>query len=195
MRPLHTIALAAALGLAACTHASSPKPASPDPLARASAKMLLERGKAFAAAGDTVRAEQYLVAASGRGAPDREVVPVLLATCIRGQRYRAALGHAERFLARKPRDRRLLHLSAVLYLATGAPDQARATLERLVRVSPDAPEPRFLLAQAHTELGQPRQAAPQLKKYLALDPSGPRAREARDWLKAWRHVRRSRRHR
>lgn len=194
MKPLCSIAILAALGLGACGHGSTRRGAAPDPLASASARLLLRRGRAFARAGDTVRAEQYLVAASTRGAPDRVVLPLLLDTCIRGQRFRAALAHAERFLARRPDDRALRQLSGVLYLAVGAPDQARAAFERVVAAAPDDPEPRYLLALAHQELGQPRRAAPQLRRYLDLTPAGPRADEARGWLDADRDARR-RRHR
>ncbi|HWM87276.1 MAG TPA: tetratricopeptide repeat protein [Kofleriaceae bacterium] len=193
MKRLHSIALTFALGLAACGHSQPAKPRSPDPLAGASAKLLLERGRHFAAGGDTIRAEQYFVAASRRGADDAVVVPLLLDTCIRGQRFRAALVHAERFLEHSPRDRALRQMSAVLYLATGQPDKARDALERVVAVAPDEPEPRYLLAVAHTELGQPRRAAPHLRRYLALSPSGERSEEARSWLRAARAVRRQKR--
>jgi len=202
MRQLLSIALLTALGLAACGHGSTPKPRSPDPLTTAPAKLLLRRGKAFAAAGDTIRAEQYLVAASRRGAADRDVVPALLDACIRGQRFRAALAHAERFLSRRPRDRRLHHVTASLYLAVGEPDRARDALERLVDIAPDAPEPHYLLAMAHQQLDDPRAASRELRNYLELEPRGPLAREARKWLEASgeeeprsrrRHRRRSRR--
>jgi len=185
MKPSRSIAVTALAlaGLAACGHGSAVRSPAPDPLASASASMLLQRGRAFAAAGDTIRAEQYLVAAASKGAADRDVLPALLEVCIRGQRYRAALVHVEAYLVRRPNDRALLQLSAVLYLTTGSPDQARAALERVVRAVPDEPEPRYLLALAHQELGQPRQAAPQLRRYLSLSPSGTRAQEAKAWLR------------
>lgn len=195
MRTLHSIVLLAALVAGACAHGPETKPAARDPLASAPASLLMKRGRAFAAAGDTIRAEQYLLAASNRGAPDRKVVPLLLQVCIRGQRFRAALGHAEFYLARNPDDRALRQLSAVLYLATGAPDKARTALERVVASAPDEPEPRFLLAMAHRELGQPLRARPHLRRYLSLDPAGSRAHEARSWLKADRAERKARRHR
>jgi predicted Zn-dependent protease len=190
MRTLHSIVLLAALAVTACAHGSSERAPARDPLASAPASLLLKRGRAFAAAGDTIRAEQYLLAASSRGAPDDKVVPLLLQVCIRGQRFRAALGHAELYLTRRPDDRALRQLSAVLYLATGSPDKARTALERVVAAAPDEPEPRFLLAMAHRELGQPRRAAPHLRHYLSLDPEGTRADEARTWLRAQRKARR-----
>jgi predicted Zn-dependent protease len=194
MKPLCSIAILAALALAACGGDSARRAAAPDPLQSASAGMLLRRGRAFARSGDTVRAEQYLVAASRRGAPDRKVLPLLLDTCIRGQRFRAALAHAERFLVRRPDDVRLRQLSGVLYLAVGAPDRARAAFERVVAAAPDDPEPRYLLALAHQELGQPRRAAPEMRRYLDLMPTGPRADDARAFLEEDRAARR-RRHR
>ena len=105
-----TLAAFAGLGLAClwaggtgCASRAPAAPGNPDPLASAPAALLLERGRAFAAAGDTIRAEQYLVAAMRRGAEDHKVAPVLIGTCIRGQRYRAALAHTERFVRRHPR--------------------------------------------------------------------------------------------
>lgn len=190
MNQVRSIAVFAALGMAACGHGSVARRPAPDPLATASAAMLLERGRAFAAAGDSIRAEQYLVAAASRGASDRDVLPALLAVCIRGQRYGAALRHVERYLARRPNDRALLQLSAVLYLSTGSPERARVALERVVKAAPDEPEPRYLLARAHRELGQPRRAAPQLRRYLSLEPGGSQAREAKAWLRARRAARR-----
>jgi predicted Zn-dependent protease len=181
---LISIALFAALGLTACGH-SKPEPKRPaDPLKTASAALLLRRGRAFAEAGDTIRAEQYLVAASRRGAKDRDVVPPLMDACIRGQRFRAALGHAERFLGRRPKDHRLRQLAASLYLATGQPDQAVQALEYVVEDEPEEPQPRYLLAMAHQQLDDPDSAVRELRTYLELQPTGPLAREARKWLEA-----------
>lgn len=182
---LISIALFALLGLAACGgHSTAKPPRSPDPLKTASADLLLRRGRAFAEAGDTIRAEQYLVAASRRGAKDRDVVPALMDACIKGQRYRTALAHAERFLARRPRDIRLRQLTASLYLATGEVEQAREALEYLVEDEPDRAQPHYLLAMAHQQLDDSDSAARELRVYLDLEPSGPLAREARKWLKA-----------
>jgi predicted Zn-dependent protease len=181
---LISIALFAALGLAACGH-SKPEPKRPaDPLKTASASLLLKRGRAFAADGDTIRAEQYLVAASRRGAKDRDVVPPLMDACIRGQRFRAALAHAERFLARRPQDHRLRQLAASLYMATGQPDQAVQALEYIVEEEPEEPQPRYLLAMAHQQLDDTDSAVRELRTYLELQPTGALAREARKWLEA-----------
>jgi predicted Zn-dependent protease len=139
-----------------CGHATPAAPANPDPLASAPAELLLKRGRAYAAAGDTIRAEQYLVAASRRGAGDHLVAPVLIGTCIRGQRYRAALAHTERFVRRHPRDIQLRQLSAVLYMATGSPHRAEAALRKVVADHPDEPRPRKLLARAEREVQRMR---------------------------------------
>jgi len=185
---LHSIAVfgafAALVSAAGCAHGPPARPRASDPLAGASADLLLRRGRAFAAAGDTIRAEQYLVAAENRGARTDEVLPVLLDVCIRGQRYRAALAHAERYLTGRPNDRALLQMSAVLYLATGAPEKARAALERVVASAPNEAETRYLLAVAHRDLGEPDRADSQFRLYLVLAPGGPRAAEASAWLKS-----------
>ncbi|HTE51994.1 MAG TPA: tetratricopeptide repeat protein [Kofleriaceae bacterium] len=164
MRPTRSLLVSALAALAfatlwaggsGCSHAPPPSGAT-DPLARAPADLLLRRGRAFAAAGDTIRAEQYLVAASHRGAEDRFVAPILIGTCIRGQRYRAALAHIERFVRRHPRDIQLRQLSAVLYLATGSPDRAQVALRRVIEAAPDEPRPRRLLARAEREMQRMR---------------------------------------
>ena len=162
MRPNRSL-LVVALGLATlwaggtgCASRAPAAPGNPDPLASAPAELLLKRGRAFASAGDTIRAEQYLVAAMRRGAEDHEVAPVLIGTCIRGQRYRAALAHTERFVRRHPRDIQLRQLSAVLYMATGSPHRAEAALRKVVEDHPDEPRPRKLLAMAEREVERMR---------------------------------------
>jgi len=183
MTNLRTMALALALaGTAACSHSQPARPHSPDPLASAPVSLLLKRGRAFAAAGDTIRAEQYLVAASNRGARYRDVVPLLLQTCIRGQRFRAALAHAEHFLARRPQDDKLRQMTGVLYLATGSPDRAREALETVIEDSPESAEPHYLLAMAHQQMGDQRLAVRELRAFLELEPTGAMARSARAWL-------------
>jgi tetratricopeptide (TPR) repeat protein len=185
MKQLSTIALVTALAaLSACGHSQPAQPRSADPLAAAPVSLLLKRGRAFAAAGDTIRAEQYLVAASNRGARYRDVVPLLLQTCIRGQRFRAALAHAEHYLARRPQDEKLRQMTGVLYLATGAPDRAREALEAVIEDSPDEAEPHYLLAMAHQQMGEHRLAARELRAFLDIEPNGAMARSARSWLDA-----------
>src|SRR5690242_11039423 len=63
---------------------------------------LLERGKAFAAIGDTTRAEEYLAAALDQGADPQKVMPLLLQVCVQTGRYRSAIQHAENHLRKHP---------------------------------------------------------------------------------------------
>src|SRR4051812_5964912 len=67
---------------------------------------LVDRGKAFAAVGDTTRAEEYLAAALDQGADPRDVLPLLLQVCVSTGRYRSAIQHAENHLRKHPNDMR-----------------------------------------------------------------------------------------
>ena len=58
------------------------------------------RGLALLEQGDHVRAEQYLMLAQRSGYDEHALIEPLLASCIAGNRLRAALGHADRYLAR-----------------------------------------------------------------------------------------------
>jgi predicted Zn-dependent protease len=178
-----------------CSHAP-PAPANPDPLASAPAELLLRRARAFNAAGDTIRAEQYLIAASNRGAEDRDVAPILIGTCIRGQRYRTALMHVERFVRRHPRDIQLRQMAAVLYLATGSPHRAAEALREVVEDHPDEPRPRKLLALAEREVqrmrdGDDLDAPTRFDAAYQLDDDEPAA-EARPAKRAKKHKARRR---
>lgn len=184
-----------------CASRAPAAPENPDPLASAPAELLLQRGRAFAAAGDTIRAEQYMVAAMHRGAPDHQVASVLIGTCIRGQRYRAALAHTERFVRRHPRDIQLRQLSAVLYMATGSPHRAEAALRKVVEDHPDEPRPRKLLALAEREVermrdGDDLEDTDRLSPIEAIDEGEPaRATSAKKKARRRGKARRSRRSR
>ena len=74
---------------------------------------LLDRGKAFAAVGDTTRAEEYLTAALDQGADARQVMPLLLEVCVRTGRYRSAIQHGEDHLRKHPEDRLLYQCTKI----------------------------------------------------------------------------------
>jgi len=96
------------------------------------AKILFERGKAFAAVGDHTRAEEYLAASMDAGADPREVLPLLLDVCVRTGRYRSAIQHAENHLHRHPNDFETRVMVGALYTAINEGKQARAQLEKVL---------------------------------------------------------------
>jgi predicted Zn-dependent protease len=184
----------AALALtAAC--AATPRPRAPvDPLAGVGGAELYRIGMAEAQAGDTLRAEQYLAAALVRGYDDA-MIP-LLRICVTGERYGAALRYAQNRLHARPDDWQLRYLTAELMGAVGRYDDEREQLETLVSEVSDRPEPHFALARVYERDGRPRRAATHYRRYLALAPTGPYAREARRKVAELRqhHRRHRRRH-
>jgi len=77
------------------------------------------RGLALLEQGDHVRAEQYLMLAQRAGYDEHALIDPLLTSCIVGNRLRAALSHAERYLARYGGAARVRHVKAALERALG----------------------------------------------------------------------------
>lgn len=142
--------------------------------------MLVERGKAFAAAGDSTRAEEYLSAALDHGADPHQVLPLLLDVCVQTGRYRSAALHAENQLRRHPDDVRTRFVLGTLYAALGDTKEAHGELARVVQAKPNE-------AKAHYALGVLARdnendvvgADKEFREYLRLDPRGEHAEEAR----------------
>src|SRR5512142_3487985 len=63
---------------------------------------LVEEGKAYAALGDTTRAEQYFSMALNRGADESVVVPLIVKVCVRDGRYELAIDYASRYAQKHP---------------------------------------------------------------------------------------------
>lgn len=167
------------LVLAACATAGGERPpAAQEP------QVLFERGVAAHRSGDTTVAEQYLMAALERGHPPAEVIPILLATCIAGDRFDTALHYARGQLLKNPRNWRLRYLVATLHLATGQDERALDETQRMVEEEPDRPEPRYLLGViGRDHLRDDALATRAFREYLALDPEGAHASEARRFLR------------
>lgn len=141
---------------------------------------LLAEGRAFAAVGDTTRAEQYLAAALAGGGDDHAIVPLLIDVCVHDGRFRSAIEYAEPFVAKHPQDTRARYLLGTLYDGIGAFDRARAEYESVLATKPDAPEPHWALGVLlRDELKDPLLADAQFREYLRLSPSGEHADEAR----------------
>jgi tetratricopeptide (TPR) repeat protein len=141
---------------------------------------LIARGKAFAAVGDTTRAEEYYAAALDAGAADKDVVPLLLEVCVRDQRYRAAIEYARSYVERHPDDIRGRYILGTLYQAVGDGKSARSELEVVVSKAPEQADPHFALALVLRDDERDLVAAEgQFREYLRLAPNGAHAEEAR----------------
>ena len=141
---------------------------------------LVERGKAFAAAGDLVRAEQYLAAALTVGGDERVVVPLLVRVCVASHHYRLASDYADQLLARNPNDSRLRLLVGALYVSIGSPARAREHLERAARELPSDGDVQFAVAVFfRDDLADKAAADPYFREYLRLQGNGAHAAEAR----------------
>lgn len=145
---------------------------------------LLAEGKALAALGDSVRAEQYLAAALAGGGNDKEIVPILVQVCVNDGRLRSAIEYAEPYVQRHPDDTRARYLLGTLYGGIGAFDRARTEYEAVIAAKPDVPEPHWALALLlRDDVNDPTNATVQFREYLRLAPTGPHADEARASIK------------
>ncbi|MCB9598988.1 MAG: tetratricopeptide repeat protein [Sandaracinus sp.] len=159
------------------------RPAMPDPLGDVQAEELYGHGAALAQQGDTVRAEQYVVAAIERGYPVGDALPLLIEVCVASNRLSSALSHAEPFLREHPGQWPLRHVVGTLYLGLGRVDDAQREFERVVSEAPDAAMPHFHLGMLLYETRGDRDAArPHLERYLELAPEGRHVAEARSVL-------------
>jgi tetratricopeptide (TPR) repeat protein len=146
---------------------------------------LIARGKAFAALGDTTRAEEYYAAALENGGDEREVMKLLLEVCVRDGRYRAAIEYARPYMQRHPDDVRCRYVLGTLYQAVSEPKNARSELEIVVKSLPEEAEPHFALAMVLRDDERDLVAAEdQFREYLRLAPNGNHAEEARASLMA-----------
>lgn len=141
---------------------------------------LVASGRAYADAGDLVRAEQYFVAALDHGADYDKVLPLLLRVCLASNHYRYAIDHVEVALARDPTNSRLRFVSGSLYLLVGAHGTARERLEQAARELGDDPEVQFQVAAFfRDDLADKVNADRYFRHYLRIAPKGNHATEAR----------------
>ena len=96
------------------------------------ASKLFQRGRAFAATGDSTRAEQYFAAAISMGGDERVILPMLLTVCIQDGRYRVAIEYASTYLQKHPMDVPVRMLLGTLYSAIGDATNARRELDRVL---------------------------------------------------------------
>jgi tetratricopeptide (TPR) repeat protein len=168
--------------LAGCAAHSEARSAARSPeQAPNEATLLVQKGKAAVASGDTVRAEQYFTLAIARGAGESVVLKDLLAACIGGSRLRGALDHALPYLQKHPDDDDLRYLVASLYDSLGQRQQATTQLERLLHRNSGHADAHYLAGILASE-EEPEQAREHFRQYLDLQPQGPRAAEVRGRL-------------
>ncbi len=141
---------------------------------------LLDRGRAFAAVGDTTRAEEYLAAALDQGADAREVMPLLFEVCVRTGRYRSAIQHGENHLRKHPDDVRTRFIVGTLYVAIGETKEAKSNLEAVATARPNDAKAHYALAVlARDNENDVVEADRQFREYLRIEPNGAQAEEAR----------------
>jgi Flp pilus assembly protein TadD len=145
--------------------------------------LLIRKARAYASIGDATRAEDYLNAARDSGGDERIIVRLLLDVCINDHRYRAAVGYAEDFLRRHPRDRELRFLLATLDVALGNAPSALKELHTVLAEAPANVEARYVLAVVlRDEVGDMDAADTEFREYLRLAPRGAHAEEAQGSL-------------
>lgn len=171
-----------ALGLSACGAASSQQEDTTvtDPLQTVSAQELHDRGVELARLEDYVRAEQYFVASMQRGFDENQIMPMLLAACVRSSRLSAALGYAEPYLERHPDAWSLRLLVATIHMGLGETAEAQSELVRVTQDAPTDATAHYMLAVLSRDaLNDTAAAETSFRRYLELAPEGEHAMEAR----------------
>jgi tetratricopeptide (TPR) repeat protein len=175
---------------AGCAH-SAPTRDSLESDRHAPADALYRAGLALAARGDLTRSEQYLALAHRQAGLDRASLIALLAVCVRAQRLRSAIAHAEPYLREHPGERPLLALVATLHLALGELAQAEQLCLRVLRLDEAHAATHYLLARVYAarlggsggsrrdQTAHARAMRRHLARYLALTPEGSHAEEVR----------------
>ncbi len=191
MSRCHTLLLAGFLGGCAARDARSTTAldagaSDPNPGA-----VLFFEGRAAAARGDSIRAEQYLSLAAERGYDRRAALSVLLQACVSSLHLRAALDHAEAYLLDHPDDARLRYLVATIHVGLGQRKEAREELERVLKEKDGMAEAHLLLGVLSVEINAGL-AHREFVRYLELAPHGSRREEVQSRI-AELEVSRSRR--
>jgi predicted Zn-dependent protease len=133
--------------------------------------------------GDSIRAEHYFSLAIENGYNKSDILPELLTVCLSSSRLRSALNYAEPFLRQHPKDARLRYLVATVYVGLGQTAVAKQELETVLRHEPSFAAAYFLLAMLELPTDESRAKA-HWERYLALQPTGDKATEARERLEA-----------
>jgi tetratricopeptide (TPR) repeat protein len=177
---IQTMLLVCALAaqLTACAHGERmPSAAAPR---ETSAKELLAVAELAERTGDSLRAQQYALAALERGADSRRVLPRLLRLYIADGQYRSAIDTAREGLREHGDDIALRLVLADLYRATELDVLALEQYERVLDVAPTQARAHLELAMLLHEQGDAAlRADHHFRSYLSLEPDGPQADEVR----------------
>jgi tetratricopeptide (TPR) repeat protein len=133
--------------------------------------------------GDPLRAQQYVLAARKAGADADKTLPWLLRLYIQDNQYRAAIEAAKEQLRHHPEQSELRMLLAGLYEATDLDVAAVEQYERVLVTRPSDAHAHFAMATLLHENGhEPGRADEHFRAYLALEPQGANAAQARSLL-------------
>ena len=145
-----------------------------------SAAQLIEIADVLARSGDRVRAGQYLSLAEKQGASSSQVLPRMLTLYAEDGQFRLAIEHAENYLRLHPDDPRVRLCLASFYQAVGESGEAVHELDRVVAREPRNADAHFALATLLQESsGERARSDRHYRAYLALEPEGAHASEAR----------------
>jgi len=169
--------------LLGCAH-GQPTSSSPRGDERAlSAEQLIAIARELERRGDPQRAQQYVRRAIAAGASESRLMPWLLRLCVADGQYRLAAEYAEDHLRSQPEDDELRLLLAALYEALGMDAAAIGQYERVLARRPKEARAHIALATLLHDGGlSATQADAHSRAYLALEPEGARAAEARALL-------------
>jgi tetratricopeptide (TPR) repeat protein len=176
------VALAALLLLSAC--ATMPQASGRrGELSSLSVGQLLEVASVLEHSGEHVRAQQYLQEALRAGAPTPRVMPRLLRLYAKDGQYRLATDQAEHYLRAHPRDHGVRRFLAALYTGLELQTKAVEQYARVLAAQPRDAQAHFALASVLHDAGsEPLRADQHFRAYLALEPDGAHAEEARSLL-------------
>ena len=147
------------------------------------APRLLAMGIYFANSGQSVRAEQYFLAAQSQGADGSEVFELLIDTTVKSGRLRSALGYAEREIRRRPEVPELRQLAASLYWGLGQKSNAAEEIETLSTMGALPSSSLLFLAEFHNYRSQrPLEAIRFYRSYLESALDAPEKKIARGAL-------------
>lgn len=141
----------------------------------------LEVGKSFARQGQSVRAEQYYLAALALGADERDVFFLVVDTCIQSGRLGSAMRYVDERLRADPENPEILQLAASLREALGHTRQAWGYVVRLERIDRPSPQQLLYLAEFYERQGDAPEKS--LRLYVGYRDAVP-VDEREPWVDA-----------